>query len=187
MIPNIVFGAGIDRADVNSYRPVKQSHGSLSTIEHMHRMLHEGKLYKIPYFKTVAASSWATLWLYSPSTELACHTRFQFTSDNSGIIEIFKGVVTSSSQWQSIIPIQSNGLSTNASQAIVYSGGTPTTSSAQLLLVQCVGSGGKATSGGTGDTESEIILTPNSTYAIKFTCTSTESDVSFSIYYYEED
>lgn len=165
---------------------VRGTDNSLSTIDHTHRKNHDGKLYRAPYFKTVAASSWATMWLTSASTSMEVHTYFQLTADNSGTLEIFKGTVSATSQWASITPINANGWSTNASATVVYSGGVPTTSTATLYFVSTVGSGGKTALGGGGGITDEIILVPGSTYCVKYTCTSTEADAAFDIMFYEE-
>jgi hypothetical protein len=149
-------------------------------------MNHDGNLYRIPYMKTVANSSWACVWIVSPSTTIEAHAYFKYTADNAGYIELWKSGVTSSSQFVEITPVQSNGFSTNAAQVVAYSGGVPTTSSGTLFRVQTIGSGGKSEAGGSGELTNEIILAPNSTYIIRFTCTSTEADVAFGITFYEE-
>jgi hypothetical protein len=166
---------------------VRGSKRSTSTIDVNHRANHDGYLYRVPYFKTVAASSYAVLWLVSSSTVLESHLYLNYSADNSGYLDIWNGAVSATSQWASITPVNANGWSTNAAQVVAFSGGVPSTSTATLLYIESVGSGGKTSGGGTGGLINEIIMTPSSTYAIRFTATSTEADVSFSINFYEEE
>jgi len=171
----------------NSNKCARGSKRAMSTIDINHRNNHDGYLYSIPFFKTVSSSSYAVLWLESSSTKLEIHLYLNYSADNAGYLDIWKGAVSATSQWVSIIPVNANGWSTNAAQVTAYSGGVPSTSTATLLHIESVGSGGKQTGGGTGGLINEIIMTPASTYAIRFVCTSTEADVSFSINFYEED
>lgn len=180
------YVAFIETQDGN-IQSVRGSKRSLSILDVSHRANHEGKLYRVPYFKTVAASSWAVVWLYSPSTTIECHLYINYSADNSGYVDIWKGVVSATSQWAAIVPVIANAWSTNVSQVVAYSGGVPTTSTATLQNIESIGSGGKTTFGGAGGLLNEIVMAPATTYAVRFFNTSTEADVAFNFNLYEED
>ena len=181
---SVVGIAGIETKN-GKIESVRGSKRAISTIDVNHRANHDGYLYRVPYFKTVAASSYAVLWLVSASTILECHLYLNYSADNSGYLDVWKGAVSATSQWASITPVIANGWSTNVSQVVAYSGGVPSTSTAELHHIESIGSGGKTSGGGTGGLINEIIMAYNSTYCVRFIAGSTGANLAISINYYE--